>query len=182
MGDTRNRKGRLGLFIYFIDVVYLKFMSVKGVLLFGHCKVVKLPTLEVAHRTHLRSSLFLSTMDLIENIGSLTPLPHLSANFVIFRYIWQTVQQVQGSQEQLRELVRTIAQLLQTLDREYRAARLSEGGTSAPLEDLHKYVKIQTRPDVPSQSYLISQATQRDFRFRFKGSHSIFSRFTSHQR
>ena len=83
-------------------------------------------------------------MDLIEKICSLPAPPHLSAHVSAFQYIWQTVQQVQGIQEQLRELVHCIAQILQSLDQEHRAARLLENETAVPLEHIDRYV-IQIR-------------------------------------
>jgi hypothetical protein len=80
-------------------------------------------------------------MDLIEKICCLPALPHLSAHFSAFQYIWQTVQQVQGVQEQLRELVHCIAQILQSLDQEHRAARLLENDTSVPLEHIDRLLR-----------------------------------------
>ena len=79
-------------------------------------------------------------MEAFENILSVTPVPCLSNIFTVFRFISQTVQQAQTSQAQLGALAHIIAQLLQTLDREYRGGRLSESATSAPRESLQKSV------------------------------------------
>ena len=75
-------------------------------------------------------------MDIIQHALALTPVPGLSAAFSIFRYIWTSVQGVQASQQQLHCLASLIAQLLQTLDSQYRSGRLSDAGTFAQLKDL----------------------------------------------
>lgn len=69
-----------------------------------------------------------------------TPLPYLLAVFTVFKRVWQTVPQAQASQEQLRALTYSLAQLLQTLDGEYRAGRATTDKTSKPLEDLYRCV------------------------------------------
>jgi len=68
-------------------------------------------------------------------------VPCLSTIFSIFRFISQTVQQTLASQEQLRALAHIIAQLLLTLDREYRSGRLSVGHTSTARESLRRLLK-----------------------------------------
>ena len=75
-------------------------------------------------------------MDIIHQCLSLAPVPYLGTAFSVFRFIWSTIQQVQASKRQLEALVQSIGQLLQTLDGEYRAGRLSEGKTSTALKDL----------------------------------------------
>jgi hypothetical protein len=75
-------------------------------------------------------------MDIIHHCLELTPVPFLAAAFSIFRYIWTSVQQVQASKQQLQCLASLIAELLQTLNNQYRTGRLTDGGTSAQLEDL----------------------------------------------
>lgn len=81
-------------------------------------------------------------MDIIEQLLSLAPVPYLSAAFSIFKIIWQTVEQVQDSKEQLRVLAYSVGQLLYTLDREFRAGRLKESRTFGPIENLRRYEEI----------------------------------------
>src|ERR1700676_828602 len=80
------------------------------------------------------------TMDIIHQCLSLAPVPYLSAAFSALRLIWSSVQQVQASKGQLEALAQSIAQLLQTLDDEYRAGRLLQVKTSVPLADLCRFV------------------------------------------
>jgi len=68
-----------------------------------------------------------------------TPAPCLSGVFTIFRFIWQTVQQVQASQAQLRTLAVAVAQVLQILGLKYHAGHLIEGNTPSPLGSLHRF-------------------------------------------
>lgn len=79
-------------------------------------------------------------MDVVEDIVSRAPLRHLSDIFTIFKLFWQNVQSVQVNQEQFRVLAYSIAQLLQTLDREYRAGHFGEHKTFVSLEGLRKFV------------------------------------------
>jgi hypothetical protein len=79
-------------------------------------------------------------MDVIESCLALVPVPYISTAFSIFRVIWMSVQQVQASNEQLRSLSYTIAQLLQVLDGEYRQKRLVQARTSAQLAELDRFV------------------------------------------
>jgi hypothetical protein len=75
-------------------------------------------------------------MDIIHHCLGLAPVPYLVPAFSILRFIWSSIQQVQGSRQQLGVLAESVAQLLSTLNDEYRAGRLSEGSTSDPLEAL----------------------------------------------
>jgi hypothetical protein len=79
-------------------------------------------------------------MDIIRHCLSLTPVPSLDPAFDSFRFIWPSVQQAQASQHQLEVLTQAIAQLLLALDGEYRAGRLDQVRTSAPLSDLCRFV------------------------------------------
>ena len=75
-------------------------------------------------------------MDVIQHCLALAPVPGLSAAFSVFRYIWTFVQQIQTSKQQLLCLASMIAQLLQTLDHQYRSGRFSEARMSVQLKDL----------------------------------------------
>ena len=67
---------------------------------------------------------------------SLVPVAYLAPAFAALRFIWSSVEQAQASKQQLRVLAQSIAQLLHTINGEYRAQRLLESGTSTPLADL----------------------------------------------
>jgi hypothetical protein len=84
----------------------------------------------------------LLTMDIIQHCLSLAPLPYLSPAFSALRFIWSSVQQAQASKRQLEALTQLIAQLLKTLDSEYRARRLLQASTSRPLDGLRRFVVL----------------------------------------
>ena len=88
-------------------------------------------------------------MDLIGHCLSLAPVPYLGAAFEVLRFIWISIEQAQASKGQLKALAQTIAQLLYTLDKEYREGRLQEGETATPLGNLGMYV-IFTVPHAPA--------------------------------
>jgi hypothetical protein len=79
-----------------------------------------------------------SGLEIIHNCLALAPLPYLATVSSAFMFIWTSVEQ--ASKQQLEVLVQTIAQLLQTLDRQYRAGRLLKARTSTPLSDLGRSV------------------------------------------
>jgi hypothetical protein len=81
-------------------------------------------------------------MDIIHHCLSLAPLPYLGPAFSALRFIWSSVQQVQASKRQLEALTQSIAQLLKTLDSEYRSRQLLQASTSTPLDDLRKFVVL----------------------------------------
>ena len=87
-------------------------------------------------------------MDIIHQCLSLAPVPYLDFAFSVFRFIWTSVEQAQASKQQLRALAQTIAQLLSTLDKEYRAGRLVQAETSTPVADLGGFV-ILMAPYIP---------------------------------
>src|ERR1700685_2606563 len=68
------------------------------------------------------------------------PLHRLASAFSALRFIWSTVTQAQVSKWQLDVLAQSIAQLLQTLDGEYRAGRLLPVEPSMPQADLCRFV------------------------------------------
>ena len=79
-------------------------------------------------------------MDIIHHCLSLAPLPYLAPAFATLRFIWSSVEQAQASKRQLEALTQSIAQLLQTLDAQYRAGRMLQATTSKPLDDLCRFV------------------------------------------
>jgi hypothetical protein len=82
---------------------------------------------------------------IINQCISQTPVPHLSQAFSSFKFIVQSVDQVQSSKMQLGALEFTIATLLHTLDAKFREGRLSEATMAGPLGDLQRYMMIICR-------------------------------------
>jgi hypothetical protein len=85
-----------------------------------------------------RSLIQLITMN--RHLSYAAPVHHLASAFSALRFIWSTVEQAQVSKRQLDALAQSIAQLLQTLDGEYRAGRLLPVETSMPQADLCRFV------------------------------------------
>lgn len=79
-------------------------------------------------------------MDSIQHCLELAPVPFLGPAFAVFKFIWLTVEQVQICKKQLIALAHSTAQLLDTLDAQFQAGRLSESKASAPLTNLIKLV------------------------------------------
>jgi len=80
-------------------------------------------------------------MDVIHVCLNLAPVPYLGPAFSTFKFIWSQIAQVQASNQQLEVLAQSLAQLLKTLNAEYRAGRLLKARTSTPLADLRRCVK-----------------------------------------
>ena len=81
-------------------------------------------------------------MDIVQQCLSLTSVPCLISAFSAFKFIWSDVEQAQVGKTQLEVLAQSIAQLLLTLDGEYRAGRLQQVRTSVPLGDLSRSVRF----------------------------------------
>jgi hypothetical protein len=79
-------------------------------------------------------------MDIVHQCLSLVPVPYLAHAFSALRLIWSSVQQAQASKRQLKILSELIAQLLMTLDGQYRAQRLLQVQTATPLTHLRGFV------------------------------------------
>lgn len=81
------------------------------------------------------------SMDIEQCLALVPAVPCLHTTFTALRYIWSSVQRVQGSKRQLQVLTLRIAQVLHTLDSEFRAGRLAESSAlNATLADLNKSV------------------------------------------
>jgi hypothetical protein len=74
----------------------------------------------------------------LDVILGITPVPGLSAAFHVLRFIISSVQQVSESRRQLEELAKAVAQLLATLNAQFRASRLVESTCARALQDLHR--------------------------------------------
>ena len=81
-------------------------------------------------------------MDIVHSCLSLAPVPYLVTAFDALSFIWTSVQQAQASKRQLEALSQSIAQLLHSLDGEYRSGRLLDVKTAAPLTDLCGFVRF----------------------------------------
>ncbi|KAJ6471926.1 kinase-like domain-containing protein [Mycena sanguinolenta] len=82
----------------------------------------------------------------------INPVPGLSFAFTLYSLIASTINDVQASRMQLRELAGAIGQLLTTLDTEFRAAKRSPDTSAraladlkALLEDIHRFVEKEQR-------------------------------------
>ena len=80
--------------------------------------------------------------DIVQQCLALTPVPHLAPAFSTFSIIWYSIEQVQASKKQLEVLVLSIAQLLQTLNKEYSASQLLEANTLTLLDDFFRFVSL----------------------------------------
>jgi hypothetical protein len=81
-------------------------------------------------------------MDIIQSCLVLAPVPYLAPAFSIFKVIWESIDQIQASNEQLRTLSCSIAQLLSAINGEYRRGALKSEGTSEQLEKLREFVSL----------------------------------------
>jgi len=96
-------------------------------------------------------------MDVVEHCLSLVPLPYLSTAFSFFKIIWSSVERVQISKRQLQVLASSIGELLNVLDFQYRASRISEPDTLQPLANMNQWVIPKTNDNLPDLS--VSQTT-----------------------
>ncbi|KAJ7496362.1 hypothetical protein FB451DRAFT_196353 [Mycena latifolia] len=83
----------------------------------------------------------------LEAVLGLTPVPGLSAAFTLLKFIASSVQDVKQSKKQLEVLAIAVAQLLATLDSEFRSSSLIVANCGGPLaelkillEDIHRFV------------------------------------------
>ena len=81
-------------------------------------------------------------MDIVHQCLSLVPVPYLAPAFSALRIIWSSIQHVRISEWQLQALTQSIAQLLETLEKEYSLGRLLERNTLVPLADLCRSVLL----------------------------------------
>jgi len=65
-------------------------------------------------------------MDIVQHCLSLVPVPYLVPAFSALRFIWSSIQNIKINRRQVEALAKSIAQLLQMLQREYLAGRLRE--------------------------------------------------------
>jgi hypothetical protein len=70
-----------------------------------------------------------------------------------YELIVSAIQKAQTSGQQMSVLAECAFKLLQTLKAEYQAGRLVESETSAPLEDLNRYVVAVNSAKVYSSCY-----------------------------
>lgn len=77
-------------------------------------------------------------MDAALEMAGVTPVPGLSSAFKLLSFIVCDIPQVLASRKQIRVLVATIRQLLETLNDQFAEDRLSEASCSKPLADLKR--------------------------------------------
>ncbi|KAJ7699658.1 hypothetical protein B0H17DRAFT_1049151 [Mycena rosella] len=96
---------------------------------------------------------------LLDVILGITPVPGLSAAFSLLKIIVSSVQQAREGKRQLEALAYGVAQLLDTLNIEFRASRLFESASVKPFQDLHSLLE-DIQSDLPqalfAQDSLIS--------------------------
>jgi hypothetical protein len=80
-------------------------------------------------------------MDIVQQCLNLTSVPCLISAFSAFKFMWSDVEQTQVGKTQLDGLVQSIAQLLLTLNGEYRDGQLQDVKTCMALADLCRLVK-----------------------------------------
>jgi|SRR5882762_1970723 hypothetical protein len=93
-------------------------------------------------------------MDIVQRCLSLTSVPCLISAFSTFTFIWSDVEQAQVGKTQLDALAQSIAQLLLTLDGEYRVGRLQGVKTSMALTDLCRFVRSSNPVGLMYNNYL----------------------------
>jgi hypothetical protein len=97
-----------------------------------------LRSLDIWHRQH---RLLVSAMEIVRQCLSIPPVPCLASAFSTFKFIWSSVEQLQVGKSQLAALTQSIAQLLRTLDEEYRTGRFLQARSSVALADLCRFVR-----------------------------------------
>ncbi|KAF9531187.1 kinase-like domain-containing protein [Crepidotus variabilis] len=78
--------------------------------------------------------------DIVAVCLNLTPVSALRAAFVVFKLVWEGAQAALPVKQQLTILTEAIAHLLQILDGEYRAEKLSESKSGKELGSLQTYL------------------------------------------
>lgn len=81
-----------------------------------------------------------SINDIISVCLSLAPVPGLHFAFTTLRWVITTTNQVQDSKEQIRNLTESLAQLMFTVNEQYKKGKLLETDTRRALEGLEGYV------------------------------------------
>jgi hypothetical protein len=104
-------------------------------------------------------------MDIIQSCLALAPVPYLAPAFSIFKVIWESIGQVQASNEQLQTLSCNVAQLLSAINGEYRRGALIYEGTSQQLEELRGFVTFLINILINNRVYL-PKITARDLTIR----------------
>ena len=111
----------------------------------------------------------------------LTPILHLAPAFAALKFIQTFVEQVETSKRQVAVLAQLIAQLLQTLDKEYCEGQLLQDATSVPLDNLSMFVNsVGNRLPYIHTSHM--QVAGRYFSVRAKGSVNVVAKATAHQK
>ena len=78
--------------------------------------------------------------DIISVCLSIQPIPGLHFAFTTLTWIVNTTKQVQDSKEQIGTLTLGLAQLMKTVNEQYKQGKLIERDTKAALHSLETYV------------------------------------------
>ena len=97
----------------------------------------------VYHRT--QSLIPTAMMDAVSQSLHLTYVPELASASATFKFICSSVEQCEVNKSQLEALTNSIKQLLQALDKEYRARRSLKDETLVTPADLSRFVTSQLR-------------------------------------
>lgn len=82
--------------------------------------------------------------DLISVCLSIQPVPGLHFAFTTLTWIVNTTKQVQDSKEQIGTLTLGLAQLMKTVNEQYKQGKLIERDTKTALHSLETYVRSLT--------------------------------------
>ncbi|KAF8179660.1 kinase-like domain-containing protein [Pholiota molesta] len=96
--------------------------------------------------------------DVVSVCLSLAPVPGLHFAFTTLRWVIATTNQVQDSKEQIRNLTESLAQLMFTVNEQYKKGKLLETDTKRALEglegllnDVWKFVEAQKKNSIFAQ-------------------------------
>ena len=79
-------------------------------------------------------------MDCVEFVLQCAPIPYLDLSYGIFKTIWVDVEEVRASRGQFKVLAEAVTALLQMLDRQHRAGKISEASTVGAADKLEMCV------------------------------------------
>jgi hypothetical protein len=84
-------------------------------------------------------------MDCVDFVLQCPPIPYLGLSYGIFKTIWVAVEEVRASRGQFKVLAEAVAALLQTLDRQHRAGKMSEASSVGAVNELETCVHFFPR-------------------------------------
>ena len=88
------------------------------------------------------ASLSAPNMTAVLECLKLIPVPYVAPALAVLAAIWKAVNGVQDCKAQFVILAETVATLIITLDKQYRANKLSPGTTAETLDEMERYVSV----------------------------------------